>query len=170
VVTSNANQAPTEYALSYTSTPQPTSQTPSVTSALSSTTTQPQNPSNIVGSGNGGLSAGVITGAAIGSLVGVIALVGLGLMVWRNRRKMNKLESEMQGRGNVFDKPQGVESALVHRDTKHIPDSSPHTGTTEMPSDTAATEILSDTAGAEMPSNKGVTELPSFEAPQELRA
>jgi hypothetical protein len=91
-------------------------------------------------------------GIAIGVLAGVIALVALGLMVWRNRRKMNKLESQARGPGHVFDdKPLGAAVAPLYGDGTNAHTSSPHTAAMEMPLDTA------------------VAELPSYEAPQEMR-
>jgi hypothetical protein len=145
IFTSNADQAPTEYALSYTSTPPPASQT------TSTTTTNTTSPSNHLNSDNSGLSIGGIVGIAIGVLAGVIAFVALGLMVWRNRRKMKKLESQALGPSSLFDKPQGVEAAPHYGDGMNTQTSSPQTAAMEMPLDTA------------------VVELPSYQAPHELR-
>jgi hypothetical protein len=144
VVTSNANQAPTEYALSYTSTPPPTSQSASTTRASDSAATSATSPSNNVNSDSSGLSIGGIVGIVIGALAGVIALVVVGLVVWRKRSKMNEIESQAQG-------SQGVKIAQLYGDGMNPQTSSPHTG---------AMEMLQDTAMVELPSN---------EAPQELR-
>jgi hypothetical protein len=83
-------------------------------------------------------------GIVIGALAGVIALVVLGLVVWRKRSKMNEIESQAQG-------SQGVKIAQLYGDGMNPQNSSPHTG---------ATGMLPDTAMVELPSN---------EAPQELR-
>jgi hypothetical protein len=129
-LTSFTNQnIPTTYALQYTSfarsssqsvasgTSTPASSAVSGTNAANQPTTSNAQtlPSN---NSNSGLSSGAKAGIAVGAIAGILILLGLGFIVWRNKRRVDNLESRISaGYGVGNPNSQGVQtSSAVHDD------------------------------------------------------
>ncbi|KAH7371330.1 hypothetical protein BKA66DRAFT_444049 [Pyrenochaeta sp. MPI-SDFR-AT-0127] len=120
-VTSIENKSePTTFSLPQASTTSAPSASPSLFSSSTSarpTTSQElrASSSNVLSvdrGGSNGLSGGTISGIAIGVCIGVLAISGLGWILYHNHRRMKKLEAKMPRDPGDELKPQGV--AVAH--------------------------------------------------------
>ena len=165
-ITSIAGQTiATTYAAQYTTTGLP----PHVTAASSTSTpsatptgspspsaTPPPPPSD------SGLSTGATAGIAVGVIAGVGALAFLGFMVWRNKRKVDKLQSRIPGDDmDHYSKPQGVEVAQPYQDDVHQGAYAPTTKYAMEADNRQSVYAGNDTAAAPV-------ELEPLQPPQEL--
>jgi hypothetical protein len=122
-LTSFANQnIPTTYALRYTSFARSSVQSvasstsaPASRATSSHTTEQPSaSDAQTLSSNNSstGLSPGAVVGIAVSAIAGVLALLILGFIVWRNKRKVDVLQSKTSaGYGVRNPNSQGVQSS-----------------------------------------------------------
>jgi hypothetical protein len=73
--------------------------------------------SNSAPSSKSGLSTGAKAGIAVGVVAGLIALLALGFMLWRTKRKVDTLSSRLPpDHGHDYVKPQGVEVAPAYHE------------------------------------------------------
>ncbi|KAF2821198.1 hypothetical protein CC86DRAFT_110373 [Ophiobolus disseminans] len=169
-VTSISSRKATTYALQYTTDGSPpdgnaritiasshlasTTTNPAAT-ATSTTSTSPSPPAD-----DSGLSRGATAGIAMGVVAGICALASLAFMVWRNKRKVDKLQSRLPD-DNVdpYSKPQGVELVQPYQDELHQGAYAPTTEH-EMEADNRYSMYGGSTTGP--------VELEPLQAPQEL--
>jgi hypothetical protein len=121
-VTSVANVDAKTFQRDVTSTNRPTSTGTPSTSTLPGTTTATSTPTNAAPTlppqpVDNGLSTGAKAGIAVGTVAAVAALLLLGFLVWRNKKKVDKLQSRLPDDNyDQYSKPQGVAVAQPYQD------------------------------------------------------
>jgi hypothetical protein len=120
-VTSVGSAQATTRERTVTMTNRPPSGSPSI-STLPATTTATSTPTNAAPTlppqpVDNGLSTGAKAGIAVGSIAAVAALLLLGFLVWRNKKKVDKLQSRLPDDNyDQYSKPQGVAVAQPYQD------------------------------------------------------
>lgn len=127
-IASIASLQATTFKREATSTARPSSATSSVstlpasasatsTPSASSSATSTLNSGTPSSSNDSGLSTGATAGIAVGVVAVIVALLAMGLLVWRNKRKGSKLQSTASDDNvDYYSKPQGVEVAQPYQD------------------------------------------------------
>ncbi|KAH8725669.1 hypothetical protein GQ44DRAFT_796827 [Phaeosphaeriaceae sp. PMI808] len=124
-ITSVQGKQASTYALKYTTTGLAPSQKPPVTTIMTSfimsepstLTSKPSTPTSAPPRSER-FSTGAVAGIAVGAIIGVIALVVLGLMVWRKKRRTKKWEGIPMGDSDIYKKQQGLDAVPPYQDKK----------------------------------------------------
>jgi hypothetical protein len=111
-ITSVSGSKPTTYALQTTDTNPSSGPISSKSLPTIASITNPPSATSTPLSSKSGSSTGAIAGIAVGVVVGSVALLALGVMLWRTKRKVDSLQSQIAPEHiDGYMSPQGIFAA-----------------------------------------------------------